>query len=86
MLMLRAEEGDVDEVKKLLNEQHIDVNSANKNGYSALALATKGGFYNVVGVLILAGGNVNQPNNVSAVTMTKISHFMRDDNGVLLFF
>jgi len=65
MLMLKAEEGSVEEVRKILTEnKHLDVNAVNKNGYTALSLATKGGFQAIVAALILAGANVNLANNV----------------------
>lgn len=65
MLMLKAEEGSVEEVRKILTEnKHLDVNAVNKNGYTALSLATKGGFQAIVAALILGGANVNLANNV----------------------
>lgn len=65
LLMLKAEEGDFDEVRKLLSDaKSFDVNAQNKNGYTALSLATKGGFYEIVQTLINVGANVNINNNV----------------------
>jgi ankyrin repeat protein len=65
--MLKSEEGDFDEVKKLLSDpKAFDVNAQNKNGYTALALATKGGFFEIVQSLINVGANVNVSNNVNS--------------------
>jgi ankyrin repeat protein len=63
--MLKAEEGNFDEVRRILTEtKGQEVNSANKNGYTALALAVKGGYYQISGLLISSGADVNIPNNV----------------------
>ena len=65
VLMLRAEEGNLDDVKKILTENpHYDINATNKNGSTALALATKSGYYGIVQTLIKAGADVNIKNNV----------------------
>lgn len=42
--MFKAEEGNLDEVKNILNDKSIDLNATNRNGYTALTLATKSGF------------------------------------------
>jgi ankyrin repeat protein len=63
--MLKAEEGNLEEVRSILSSQsNLDINATNKHGYTALALATKGGFHNIVAALVLAGADVNQRNTV----------------------
>jgi len=63
--MLKAEEGDFEEVRKLLKDPNqANVNLTNRNGYTALALACKGGFYRVADALIQAGSDLNIKNNV----------------------
>ena len=63
--MLKAEEGNFDEIQRILTEiPNIDVNAVNRNGYTALALATKNGHGAIVDVLLNAKANVNMKNNV----------------------
>ena len=63
--MLRTEEGDYNEVLNILNGiKQLDVNAVNKKGYSALALAVKNGFVDIVELLITRGADVNTRNNV----------------------
>lgn len=63
--MLRTEEGDYNEVLNILNGiKQLDVNAVNKKGYSALALAVKSGFVDIVELLITRGADVNTRNNV----------------------
>jgi ankyrin repeat protein len=63
--MLRTEEGNIEEIHRILTEHPgFDINAQNRNGSTALALATKNGAYDIVSVLIQAGADVNLPNNV----------------------
>jgi len=64
--MLKSEEGDLDQVKKILTEKHENnINAVNRNGYTALSLAVKGGYYRIANVLIEAGADINIKNNVN---------------------
>lgn len=63
--MLKAEEGNVDEVRRILTElKNIDIDTCNKKGYTALALAVKAGHFDVVKFLIDCGANPDLKNNV----------------------
>ena len=63
--MIKAEEGNFEEVKKILTEKKFtDVNALNKNGYSALALAVKNGYFGIAANLLVSGADVNLKNNV----------------------
>jgi len=63
--MLKVEEGNYDEVHRILTEiRNIDINSSNKKGYTALALGVKAGHLEIVKLLISAGAEVNTKNNV----------------------
>ena len=64
--MLKAEEGNLEEVQRILTElKHIDINTSNKKGYTALALAVKSGQIDVVKLFINSGSDVNAMNNVT---------------------
>jgi len=64
--MLKVEEGNYDEVHRILTEiRNIDINSNNKKGYTALALGVKAGHLEIVKLLISAGAEVNTKNNVT---------------------
>jgi ankyrin repeat protein len=65
--MLHAEEGNLFEVKKYLENppSEIDLESKNENGFSALALAVKNNHLEVVQYLIQKGSNVNSLNKVN---------------------
>lgn len=63
--MLKAEEGNFDEVQRMITElKHLDVDAANKKGYTSLALAVKAGHSDVVRLLIASGANPDLKNNV----------------------
>ena len=63
--MIKVEEGNSEEIKKILSEKKIsDVNAVNKNGYSALALAVKNGNFGITANLLISGADVNLKNNV----------------------
>lgn len=72
--MVHAEEGNIEEVQKILSQRKdINVNAVNKNGYTALALATKSGRYNVVGKLLVAGADPNICNHVILLNFSHIT-------------
>ena len=63
--MIKAEEGNFEEVKKILIERKFtDINALNKNGYSALALSVKNGYFGIAANLLVSGADVNLKNNV----------------------
>lgn len=63
--MLKAEEGNLEEVQKILaDSQQSNINAVNRNGSTALSLAAKSGHLNVVDILINNGADVNIKNNV----------------------
>lgn len=63
--MLKSEEGDLDQVKKILTEKHENnINTTNRNGYTAFSLAVKGGYYRIANALVEAGADINIKNNV----------------------
>ena len=61
-LMIACEEGDTEKAKSLLGSSNI--NAKNQHGYTALALAIKGGFTELVRLLLEAGASPNAINNV----------------------
>jgi hypothetical protein len=64
LLMLRAEEGNIDDVKKIMaDKKNIDLNATNKNGYTALALSVKAGHHGLTSYFIHTGADVNIKNN-----------------------
>lgn len=64
VLMLKSEEGDLDQIKKILTEKHeSNINAVNRNGYTALSLAVKGGYYRIASALLEAGADLNIKNN-----------------------
>ena len=71
MLMIAAEEGDMETVKQSLNELQTeeDIDLKNDIGYSPLALAVKNGHEDIAHLLLTWGGNVNSINNVSFVIL-----------------
>lgn len=63
--MLKAEEGNMEEVRRIITElKNIDINAINKKGYTSLALAVKAGHFEIVKLLISLGGDPNIKNNV----------------------
>jgi len=65
--MLKSEEGDLDQIKKILTEKHeSNINAVNRNGYTALSLAVKGGYYRIASALLEAGADLNIKNNVNS--------------------
>ena len=63
--MFKAEEGNLDEIKKILAEnRNLDINATNRNGYTALSLATKNGYTMVAQHLIQAKADMNIANHV----------------------
>jgi len=73
MLMLRAEEGNLEEVLNILNNprQQPDINAINKRGSTALAVAVKAGAYEVSKVLLSKGADPNIKNNVIFLSIQK---------------
>lgn len=68
--MLNAEQGNLDEVKRIIQERkNLDINQANKKGYTSLALAVKSGNLAIVKELIAAGADVNIRNSVSKLPL-----------------
>lgn len=61
-LMIACEEGDIEKAKNLLGTSNV--NAKNQHGYTALALAIKGGFTELVKILLTAGASPNAVNNV----------------------
>ena len=75
--MLRAEEGNFDEVQNLLSGlRQIDINSINKKGYTALAIAVKNGYLEIVRILLSKGASVNTKNNVTFYIFIIIQLFL----------
>ena len=63
--MLKAEEGNFEEVQKVLADlQQTNINAINRNGSTALSLAAKNGSYGIVEALINTGADVNIRNSV----------------------
>lgn len=69
--MLRCEEGNVEDIHRILTENpSYDINAMNRNGSTALSIATKNGNLAIVDLLISAGADVNLPNNVIAYPLS----------------
>lgn len=63
--MIKAEEGDLREVQKLLADlKQPDVNAMNRNNTTALSLAAKNGHYRIVETLLSNGADPNIRNTV----------------------
>lgn len=75
-LLEAARRGQLDKVDALL-KQGVDVNSADKDGYTPLMRAIFSAKADVVDALIKAGANVNQPNNKG-----QSAAFLALDNGI----
>ena len=70
--MLHCEEGNLIEVKRILETYASDINieTANDNGFTALALAIKNRSDEVAQYLIAKGANVNSLNKVIPLFIT----------------
>lgn len=71
-LMMACEEGDIHRVRAILPSPHL--NSKNQvryrqHGYSALALAVKAGYQQIVKELIAFGADINSKNNVTITSV-----------------
>jgi ankyrin repeat protein len=64
LLMLRVEEGNIQEITNQLKNPTTKINAQNKSGQSALALAVRNGNINVGSLLINTGADVNLKNKV----------------------
>ena len=62
--MLKVEEGDLEEVKRLISEQPEHLDFQNKSGQTALFLAVRRGNLAMVGALLLKKANINIRNKV----------------------
>lgn len=62
--MLKVEEGDLDEVKRLTAEQPEHIDFQNKSGQTALFLAVRRGNLAMVGALLMKNANINIRNKV----------------------
>jgi len=72
--MLQAEQGNVEEVRKLLGSiKNLDINQVNKKGSTALALGIKSGSLAVTKELVNAGADVNIKNHVSSLKLCSFS-------------
>lgn len=60
-LMIACEEGDLEKARSLLSSSNL--NAKNQHGYTSLALAIKGGFLDLVKLLIDNGASPNAINN-----------------------
>jgi ankyrin repeat protein len=63
MLLAACERGDLDAVKQLLASEQLEFRNA--QGYTALQIAARMGFTDIVQVLAAAGASVNAANNVT---------------------
>jgi ankyrin repeat protein len=62
MLLSACEKGDLDTVKQVLSPSDIELK--NSQGLTALSIASKAGYNNIVQCLLEAGANINTLNNV----------------------
>jgi len=64
LLMVKVEEGNIDAVREILEEDQSTINFQNKSGQTALGLAVRSGNIPIVGLLVSAGADINLVNKV----------------------
>ena len=67
MLMLKVEEGNLDEVKAIVRKNTCKINAQNKSGQTALSLACRNGNFDIVSFLLEVGVDVNMKNKVNLI-------------------
>ena len=73
MLMIRVEEGNLNDVKAALKQYPEEgVNDQNKHGQTALALAARNGNSTICEFLITEGADVNLPNKVRVLMRVSV--------------
>jgi hypothetical protein len=82
-LLARAERGDVDTIKTLL-ERGADIHATDKQGETALMKAARLGNYPVVKLLIEHGANVNAIDATGATALGHATRFGQEDVADLL--
>jgi len=78
-LSYAAKYGHIDCVKALLNDQDIDVNLPNRDGFTALHVAIEFGHFDCVQALITAGADVDRANGYGTVPLIIAAEFNRID-------
>ena len=76
MLMLKVEEGKLEDVRALVQKNSCRINAQNRSGQTALSLACRNGNFDIVSFLLDVGADANMKNKVVNCCSLKYIFFL----------